>query len=141
MGGSNVSRVKELRESANIEQKFMAELICVSRSSYSKKESGQVGFALEEAKKIADFFGKSIEEIFFDSEVSNGDGTLATFSAICSLDENRNPILSEREKMMEATAEEITQLLKGRNLTVGEARSVLNYVERAISRTVEEMLF
>ena len=56
---------------------------------------------------------------------------VTTFDAI--------PEMSEREKMMETTAEEITQLLRERNLTVGEARSVLDYAERTISRSVEEM--
>ena len=68
-----MSRVKELRESANIKQECMAELIGVSSASYSKKENGQVKYNLEEAKKIADFFGKSIEAIFFADEVSKSE--------------------------------------------------------------------
>lgn len=59
--------------------------------------------------------------------------------SLCGVDENGNPIMSEREKMMVATAEEITQLLKERNLTVGEARGVLDSVEHTISQSVEEM--
>ena len=68
-----LSRVRELRESANIKQDCMAELIGVSPASYSKKENGQVKCTLEEAKKIADFFGKTIEEIFFADEVSKSE--------------------------------------------------------------------
>ena len=66
---------------------------------------------------------------------------ITTFGAICSVDENGNPILSEKEKEMRATAEEITQLLRERNLTVGEARSVLDSVGHIISQSVEEMRF
>ena len=64
---------------------------------------------------------------------------LMEYTPICNVDDNGNPILSEREKRMEATAEEIVQLLRKHNLTVGEARSVLNSVGCAISQSVEEM--
>lgn len=126
-----MSSVRELRKAANVKQECMAELIGVSRASYSKKESGQVKYTLEEAKRIADFFGKSIENVFFDSEDSNSDGIVTTFCAL--------PELSEREKMREAAAEEIMQMLKRHNLTVDEAHSVLNSVECIISRSVEEI--
>ncbi len=65
-----MSRVKELRESQGIKQEDMAKAIGMSHANYSKKENGVVKWALSEAKIIADFFSKSIEEIFFDSEVS-----------------------------------------------------------------------
>ncbi len=39
-------------------------------AAYYKKESGCVGFSLEDAKKISEYFGKSIEEIFFIGENS-----------------------------------------------------------------------
>ena len=58
---------------------------------------------------------------------------------ICKSDENGNPTLSEREKEMGATADEIVRLLREHDLTVGEARSVLDKVERTISQSVEEM--
>ena len=64
---------------------------------------------------------------------------LMEYTPICKCDENGNPILSERAKNMLATAEEIVQLLRKHNLTVGEARSVLDKVERTISQNVEEM--
>ena len=56
---------------------------------------------------------------------------VTTFSAI--------PEMSEKDKVMKATVDEITQLSRERNLTVGEARSVLNYAESTICRIVEEM--
>lgn len=65
-----VSKVKELREAENIEQRDMAKVIGVSPASYSKKENGIIRFSLNEAKNIADFFHKSIEEIFYPEEVA-----------------------------------------------------------------------
>ncbi|MBQ3110449.1 MAG: helix-turn-helix transcriptional regulator [Clostridia bacterium] len=66
---SCVSKLKELREAENIEQRDMAKIIGVSPASYSKKENGIIRCSLDEAKKIADFFHKSIEEIFYPEEV------------------------------------------------------------------------
>ena len=65
-----MGKVKELRESKEIKQEEMAKITEMSTANYSKKENGVVKWALSEAKIIADFFDKSIEEIFFDDEVS-----------------------------------------------------------------------
>ena len=40
-----------------------------TRGAYQKKEAENVPFTLEEAKKIADFFKKNINEVFFTHEV------------------------------------------------------------------------
>lgn len=60
---------------------------------------------------------------------------------ICKCDENGKPILSEKDKVMKTLADEITQLLRERNLTAREAIDVLDYVSSSISRIIEEMLF
>jgi DNA-binding XRE family transcriptional regulator len=44
-----------------------------TRGAYHKKEAGSVPFKLIEAKAVADFFGVSIEDIFFDDEMSRID--------------------------------------------------------------------
>lgn len=41
-----------------------------TKGAYHKKEQGNVPFTLEEAKKIATYFGKEIKDIFFENEVS-----------------------------------------------------------------------
>lgn len=41
-----------------------------TKAAYYKKEAGTVKFTLIEAKKVADYFGMTIEEIFFANEVS-----------------------------------------------------------------------
>ena len=44
---------------------FLKELGLETKSAYYKKETGLVPITLEEAKKIADILGLSIEAIFF----------------------------------------------------------------------------
>ena len=41
-----------------------------TKSAYHKKEQGNVPFTLEEAKIIADYFKKDINDIFFENEIS-----------------------------------------------------------------------
>jgi DNA-binding XRE family transcriptional regulator len=65
-----LSKIKELREKNNKKQCDMAALLKMSKCNYSKKESGYLRFSLHEAKIISDYFGKSIENIFFENEVS-----------------------------------------------------------------------
>lgn len=56
-----------------IKAKTLCELIGVKRITYYKKESGTVKFSLDEAKKISDFLGMPIEDIFFADEVSKSE--------------------------------------------------------------------
>ena len=65
-----LSRLRELREEKGKTQEEMARILDISEPNYCKKESGQVKVSLLEAKKISDFFGQTIEEIFFANEVS-----------------------------------------------------------------------
>ncbi len=52
-----------------------------TRSAYHKKENGYVPFSLQEGKKVSDYFGLSMEAIFFSSGVSNTD------TSGCTVDE------------------------------------------------------
>jgi DNA-binding XRE family transcriptional regulator len=69
-GGENMSRLRMLREENGKTQEEMAKVLGISEPNYSKKESGQVKVSLLEAKIVSDYFGMTIEEIFFASEVS-----------------------------------------------------------------------
>lgn len=59
-----------MREQENIKQEEFADILNMSLCNYNKKESGKIRFSLIEAKIIADYFGKTIEEIFFANQVS-----------------------------------------------------------------------
>ncbi len=66
-------KVKEIRLNSNVKQEKMAEILDMSVANYSKKENGYLKWTITEAKKIADFFGKTMDEIFFANEVSKND--------------------------------------------------------------------
>lgn len=63
-------KVRELRLQLKIPAKALSEILEISSCNYYKKELGQIGFSLEEAKKIAVFFNKSVESIFFNTDSS-----------------------------------------------------------------------
>lgn len=65
-----MSNVRELRESAGLKQDEVAALLEISPANYCKKESGIIRFSLSEAKILADYFGSTIENIFFATDVS-----------------------------------------------------------------------
>lgn len=61
-----MNRLKELRTSKNIKQVEIAEATGISQQAYSYFEKGDSKPSLKTAKKIADFYKMSIEEIFFN---------------------------------------------------------------------------
>lgn len=64
-------RLREIRMSKGITCEMMAKALGLqTKSAYSKKELGRTPFSLADAKIISDTLGYSIEEIFFDNEVS-----------------------------------------------------------------------
>lgn len=58
------NRVEELRKDMGMNQEEFARAIRVSRQTVSSIENGKYNPSLELAFAIADFFGKTIEEIF-----------------------------------------------------------------------------
>ena len=58
------NRVERLRKERGLNQEEFAKAIRVSRQTVSSIENGKYNPSLELAFMIADFFGKSIEEIF-----------------------------------------------------------------------------
>jgi DNA-binding XRE family transcriptional regulator len=63
--------LRQLRKSKNVTCEDMARVLGLNtKSAYHKKENGKVPFSLSDAKKISDYFGKPVEDIFFDHEVS-----------------------------------------------------------------------
>ena len=62
-------KLRETRNSSNTQLSDLLNLLGVTKATYYRKETGCIKFSLEEAKKIADFFGKKVEEIFFANEV------------------------------------------------------------------------
>lgn len=77
--------IREVRLNKGIRSKTISDLIGIKRITYYKKETGAVKFSLDEAKKIADFMGMPIEEVFFAEteieEIEKGDDENVTEDA------------------------------------------------------------
>ena len=58
------NRVEQLRKEKGLNQDEFAKLLRVSRQTISSIERGKYNPSLDLAFAIADFFGKTIEEIF-----------------------------------------------------------------------------
>lgn len=58
------NKVEQFRKKAGMNQDEFAKAISVSRQTVSSIETGKYNPSLELAFTIADFFGKSVEEIF-----------------------------------------------------------------------------
>ena len=63
-GHAMENKVEELRKALGLNQEDFAKSIRVSRQTVSAIETGKYNPSLELAFIIADFFGKTIEEIF-----------------------------------------------------------------------------
>ena len=68
-----MSKIRRLREDNNLTQAQMANYLGMSLANYGKKENNQIRFSINEAKRLSDFFGLSIEQIFFDYKFSKGE--------------------------------------------------------------------
>lgn len=68
-----MSAIRKFRESLGMKQEDFAEIIHVSTVNYSKKENGKVKFSLSEVFLISNHFGKPIEAIFENNEVSKNE--------------------------------------------------------------------
>ncbi|MDF2502783.1 helix-turn-helix domain-containing protein [Clostridium sp.] len=57
--------LKALRELKGINQTKTAKHLGISLHSYCNKENGKSDFSLDEAKKLSELFGLTVDEIFF----------------------------------------------------------------------------
>ena len=65
------NRVEELRKEKGLNQEEFAKALKVSRQTISSIENGKYNPSLDLAFDIADFFGKTIEEIFIYERSDN----------------------------------------------------------------------
>ncbi|MCT4593139.1 MAG: helix-turn-helix domain-containing protein [Anaeromicrobium sp.] len=62
--------LKAYRKLVGINQSDLAQMLGIGTNTYSFKENGKTPFTLDEAKTIADFFGATVDEIFFMDTVN-----------------------------------------------------------------------
>lgn len=61
-----------LRKKHNITQQELADLLEINVKTYNFKEIGRNEFTMNEMFKIANFFRKTVEEIFLPTVLQNG---------------------------------------------------------------------
>jgi putative transcriptional regulator len=66
-----VNTLKQIRESKKLTQKELADLVNLSQETISQYENGKRRPNIIIARKIADIFGISLDNIFFGSNISN----------------------------------------------------------------------
>ena len=66
----NLRKLRGLRAEYGLTQEEVAKKIGISTNSYNRKERGKRKFTLIEAKKLADLFDVSIEDIFFNHKLT-----------------------------------------------------------------------
>lgn len=62
--------VRDYRHASGVTAEELARLLDIAITVYYKKETGKIRWTLCEAKFLADYFGRPIEEIFFNERVS-----------------------------------------------------------------------
>ncbi|MFT5872781.1 MAG: putative transcriptional regulator [Clostridium sp.] len=63
------NKLRALRQLNGMTQYEVAELLEISPHTYLNKETGKTIFTIDEAKKLSDLLGASIEDIFFKKDV------------------------------------------------------------------------
>ena len=66
----NNNKLAAYRKLHNLKQEDVAKMLNMSKVSYSYKENGKQEFRLSEAKTLADYFGVTIDSLFFNNEVN-----------------------------------------------------------------------
>ena len=64
------SKLKGLLVEKNITQQELAQILKISVSTLNFKINGKSDFSVTEAKKVSNFLGKTIEEIFIINEIN-----------------------------------------------------------------------
>ncbi|HJB26731.1 MAG TPA: helix-turn-helix domain-containing protein [Firmicutes bacterium] len=54
-------RIKELREDRDLKQKEIADILCITQSTYSRYENGQLDIPSECLVKLAQFYEVSVD--------------------------------------------------------------------------------
>ncbi len=57
--------IRQCREEAGKLQKDIAHLLNITVATYSKKENGDIGLTLDEAKTLAEYYKTTIDRLLF----------------------------------------------------------------------------
>lgn len=63
-GNNNMPKIKKYRKMNSLNQTEISEILGITTTSYNRKELGKSEFKISEAKKLAELFDTSIDELF-----------------------------------------------------------------------------
>ena len=67
----DTSKLEALIAKHNIKKKEVAELLDLTYNAFYRKMNSKRKFTLKEAKELANFFGVTIDDLFFSDEVAS----------------------------------------------------------------------
>lgn len=141
-----LNKLKGLIAEHDLAHYEVAELLSIASNTFSRKMNKKADFSLSEAKKLADFFNMSIDELFFYSEVAKLEQKGRNQNQpeeVRVVSESRELTKKEKKAQKEAkdnrqlanqVANEILDVLVSHDLTVAHAESILRSVSHEISK-------
>ena len=111
-------KVRFFREQKKLSQEFVSTLLNIEQSQFSRRESGQIPFSINELEKLSELFDVEISEFFkektviFTSNNQSGGNFGQYVSVPDRLIEQYEMRLKEKEEMIDMLKEQINQLKK-----------------------------
>jgi transcriptional regulator with XRE-family HTH domain len=111
-------KVRFFREQKKLSQEFVSTLLNIEQSQFSRRESGQIPFSINELDKLSELFDVEISEFFkektviFTSNNMSGGNFGQYVSVPDKLIEQYEMRLKEKEEMIKLLKEQIIQLKK-----------------------------
>ena len=111
-------KVRFFREQKKLSQEFVSTLLKKEQSQFSRRESGQIPFSINELEKLSELFDVEISEFFKEKTViftsnNQSGGSFGQYVAVPDrLIEQYEMRLKEKEEMIDMLKEQIKQIKK-----------------------------
>jgi transcriptional regulator with XRE-family HTH domain len=111
-------KVRFFREQKKVSQEFVSTLLNIEQSQFSRRESGQIPFSINELEKLSELFDVEISEFFKEKTViftsnNQSGGSFGQYVSVPDrLIEQYEMRLKEKEEMIDMLKEQIKQLKK-----------------------------
>ena len=109
-------KVRFFREQKRLSQEFVSTLLNIEQSQFSRRDSGQIPFSINELEKLSELFDVEISEFFKEKTViftsnNQSGGSFGQYVSIPDrLIEQYEMRLKEKEEMNDLLKEQIKQL-------------------------------
>ena len=111
-------KVRFFREQKKVSQEFVSTLLNIEQSQFSRRESGQIPFSINELEKLSELFDVEISEFFKEKTViftsnNQSGGSFGQYVSVPDiLIEQYEMRLKEKKEMIDLLKEQIKQLKK-----------------------------